>query len=115
MSDHSQCSHNKPLIGILMLETKFPRIKGDIGNPDTFSFPVLYQTVNGASPQKVVIDAGAGLIENFIDAGKKLVVRGAKAITTSCGFLALFHRQLSTRKYPRSARRQIRIAEAIRN
>jgi hypothetical protein len=36
----------------------------------------------------------AGLIEEFIDAGHALVARGVKAITTSCGFLALFQRQL---------------------
>jgi hypothetical protein len=92
-----KCSHageKKPFIGILMLETTFPRIKGDIGNPDTFSFPVLYQTVTGATPQKVVLDAGTGLVKDFIDAGRALVSRGAKAITTSCGFLSLFHRQL---------------------
>lgn len=84
----------KPLIGILMLETTFPRIPGDIGNPETFPFPVIYETVDGASPQKVVIEADAGLINDFIAAGMALIARGAKAITTSCGFLALFHRQL---------------------
>jgi len=94
MSHYSQKNPIKPLIGILMLETTFPRIRGDIGNPETFSFPVLYQKVTGASPQKVVIDADAGLIEDFINAGKALVAQGVKAITTSCGFLALFHRQL---------------------
>jgi hypothetical protein len=84
----------KPFIGILMLETTFPRIKGDIGNPDTFSFPVLYQTVHGATPQKIVMDADTGLIKDFTDAGLALASRGVKAIATSCGFLSLFHRQL---------------------
>ena len=81
-------------VGILMLETTFPRIPGDIGNPASFPFPVRYQTVKGASPQKVVIDADAGLVDGFIDAGRRLVAKDVKAITTSCGFLALFHRQL---------------------
>jgi Asp/Glu/hydantoin racemase len=94
MSDHSNDISDNPLIGILMLETKFPRILGDIGNPATFSFPVLYKTVSGATPQKVVIEADARLIEDFINAGKELVGQGVKAITTSCGFLALFHQQL---------------------
>lgn len=94
MSDHSHGSQENPIIGILMLETTFPRIPGDIGNPETFPFPVMLQTVNGASTQKVVIDADAGLIDGFIDAGLALAARGVKAITTSCGFLALFHRQL---------------------
>ena len=94
MSNHSQCSPEKPVIGILMLETTFPRIRGDIGNPQTFPFPVLYQTVDGASPQKIVIEPDAELIDGFIDAGLSLVAKGVKAITTSCGFLALFHREL---------------------
>jgi hypothetical protein len=94
MSQPLHYGKKQPLIGIIMLETTFPRIKGDIGNPGTFPFPVLYHTVNGASPQKVVIDADAGLLEGFIEAGQALVSRGVKAITTSCGFLALFHRQM---------------------
>lgn len=95
MNEAIHSSEDAPRVGILMLETTFPRIKGDIGNPETFSFPVLYHTVNGASPQKVVFEADAGLIDDFIAAGKVLVAQGVKAITTSCGFLALFHRQLA--------------------
>lgn len=95
MKDQSKCGHKTPLFGILMLETTFPRIAGDIGNPETFAFPVRFQTVPGASPKKVVIDVDAGLIEAFIEAGKQLVAGGVKAIATSCGFLALFHRQLA--------------------
>ncbi|MCP4685274.1 MAG: aspartate/glutamate racemase family protein [bacterium] len=94
MNDHGAAGNDKPLIGVLMLETTFPRIPGDIGNPGTFPFPVLYQIVHGASPQRVVIDADAGLIDDFIDAGGALAARGVKAIATSCGFLALFHRRL---------------------
>lgn len=81
-------------LGILMLETTFPRIKGDIGNPDTFSFPVLYETVPGATPQKVVIDADERLLDTFIAAGYALIAKGVQAIITSCGFLALFHKQM---------------------
>ena len=52
------------------------------------------QTITELDTQKVVIEADAGLIDDFIDAGKALVAQGVKAVTTSCGFLALFHRQL---------------------
>jgi hypothetical protein len=96
MQNQGMGSNDTPLIGILMLETTFPRIEGDIGNPQTFSFPVRYQIVPGASPQKVVIDADGGLIKDFIDAGQELVAKGVKALTTSCGFLALFHQQLTS-------------------
>ena len=85
----------EPLIGIIMLDTIFPRIPGDIGNPDTFSFPVLYKTVKGASSKRVVIDADPLLLQPFIQAARTLECAGVRAITTSCGFLALFHRELA--------------------
>ena len=40
---------SRPL-GILMLNTKFPRIPGDIGNPESFSFPIKKKMVELAQP-----------------------------------------------------------------
>ena len=37
-------------LGILMLEARFPRIPGDMGNAATWPFPVLYRVVRGATP-----------------------------------------------------------------
>jgi aspartate/glutamate racemase len=82
-------------IGIIMLDTVFPRIPGDIGNADTFDFPVRYQVVRGASPQRVVKEADPRLLEPFIDAARGLEKEGVKAIATSCGFLAIFQRELA--------------------
>jgi Asp/Glu/hydantoin racemase len=87
-------SCDKAAIGIMMLETVFPRIRGDIGNSETFDFPVIYQVVKGASPQRVVIEADPRLLQPFITSARKLVGKGAKALSTSCGFLAMFHREL---------------------
>ena len=83
-----------PVIGIIMLDTTFPRIVGDVGNPDTFPFPVRYTVVQGASPQRLVIEADRSLLQPFIKAGQSLVEEGVRAIATSCGFLALFHQEL---------------------
>jgi hypothetical protein len=82
-------------LGILMLEAKFPRIPGDMGNATTWPFPVLYRVVTGASPEKVVLNGAAGLLPSFIDAGKDLVRLGAEAITTNCGFLSLFQKEMA--------------------
>jgi Asp/Glu/hydantoin racemase len=79
-----------------MLETRFPRIPGDIGNPATFRFPVLYEVVPGASAARVVHGQARGLIDAFIAAGRRLVDRGAAAIMTSCGFLAEHQTTLAT-------------------
>ena len=81
-------------LGVLMLDTRFARVLGDIGNPATFDFPVRYKTVHGASAQRVVRERDPALLQPFIDAGLALVADGASAITTSCGFLVLFQREL---------------------
>jgi Asp/Glu/hydantoin racemase len=83
------------LIGILMLDTKFPRIYGDIGNALTFNFPVKYKKVVGATSQRVVREADPSLIQPFIEAAKELEEEGVAAITTSCGFLAIFQEHLA--------------------
>jgi hypothetical protein len=82
-------------LGILMLEARFPRIPGDMGNATTWSFPVLYRVVRGASPEKVVLQGARGLLPDFIEGAKDLVRLGAEAITTNCGFLALFQNELA--------------------
>jgi Asp/Glu/hydantoin racemase len=82
-------------LGILMLEAKFPRIPGDMGNATTWPFPVLYHVVKGASPERVVLNAAAGLLPDFLAAAADLVSLGAEAITTNCGFLSLFQQELA--------------------
>ncbi len=89
-----QAIYGAPL-GILMLEARFPRIPGDMGNAGTWPFPVLYKVVRGASPERVVVGGAAGLLDDFIAAGRELISLGAEAITTNCGFLSLFQRELS--------------------
>lgn len=82
-------------LGILMLEAKFPRIYGDMGNATTWPFPVIYRVVLGASPEKVVLKGAEGLLPDFIAAAQELVRLGAEAITTNCGFLSLFQKELA--------------------
>ena len=82
-------------VGILMLEARFPRIPGDMGNATTWPFPVLYKVVAGASPQRVVRERAAGLLEPFLNAARELVRLGADGITSNCGFLSLFQDQIA--------------------
>lgn len=84
-----------PALGVVMLETRFPRPPGDIGNAQTFAFPVRYRTVAGASPRKVVIERDPALLAPFVDAARALERDGVSAVTTSCGFLALFQREMA--------------------
>jgi Asp/Glu/hydantoin racemase len=82
-------------VGILMLEARFPRIPGDMGNAQTWPFPVLYKVVRDASPDRVVRHQAQGLYENFLKAARELVADGVDGITTNCGFLSLFQDDLS--------------------
>ncbi|MEM8915092.1 MAG: aspartate/glutamate racemase family protein [Pseudomonadota bacterium] len=94
MADTRTVSRPKT-VGVLMLETRFPRLQGDIGNPKGFGFPLLYRTVAGATANRVVIEQAPELLEPFILAGHELVADGAELITTSCGFLAYFQKELA--------------------
>ncbi|MEO6920539.1 MAG: aspartate/glutamate racemase family protein [Collimonas sp.] len=78
-------------VGILVLDTKFPRIPGDVGNATTFDFPVRYKVVRGANPEQIVgtADRARALLPAFIEAARELENDGVRAITTTCGFLTV--------------------------
>jgi hypothetical protein len=82
-------------VGILMLETRFPRIPGDMGNAETWPFPVLYKVVPGASPRRVVCEKAEGLLDGFLAAAAELVRLGADGITTTCGFLSIYQKEIA--------------------
>jgi hypothetical protein len=82
-------------VGILMLDTRFPRVPGDMGNAATFPFPVRYHRVTGADPDLVVRRGAAGLLDRFIDGAQQLEREGVGAITTNCGFLVKFQREIA--------------------
>ena len=83
-------------IGILMLDSKFERFNGDIGNAQTWPFPVQYKIVRGAVPNKIVDTLNnRHLFQLFTDAADELIEEGVEGITTTCGFLALYQRELA--------------------
>ena len=85
-------------LGVLMLDTQFPRPEGDIGHPAAFSVPTRRVVVKGAWPEKIV-QTGASLragrvLTPMLQLVRRLEQDGAKAITTSCGFLVLMQKQM---------------------
>ena len=83
-------------IGILMLDTHFPRPPGDIGNARSYDFPVRYKIVKNAYTDRIMGHTpDPELIGSFVDAARELEAEGVKAITTSCGFLAPFQKHLA--------------------
>jgi len=76
-------------LGILMLDTRFERVLGDVGNIDSYPFPVRLKVVEGAGSLDVVKNGAVSpeLLGRFISAARGLEAEGAFAITSTCGFL----------------------------
>jgi hypothetical protein len=85
----------KPL-GILMLDTRFPRIVGDIGNRASFDFPVIFRTMTGiGSADAVAAHPDRRRVLGALKANAEaLAAEGAIGLSTSCGFLALYQKEL---------------------
>lgn len=90
-------------LGVIMLDTTFRRYPGDIGDPGSHAPGTLFERVPGATAARVVggiaslMDPAerAVALEPFIAAGERLIARGATALTTSCGFLVAYQRELA--------------------
>ena len=78
-----------PFLGILSLDTDFPRILGDAGNTDSYPYPARQRIIKGAGPTDIVQDGvpSEHLAERFIQAAQELEGQGACALVSTCGFL----------------------------
>ena len=83
------------MLGILTLDTAFPRIRGDLGAADTFAFPVRHAIVRGADVEEIVHRRGDTLLPLFVEAGRTLARAGCAGIATTCGFLVRWQRELA--------------------
>ena len=86
-----------------MLDTRFARFAGDIGDPASHAGGALFERVPQATAARVVGGIAslsdpaerADAVAPFVAAGRRLVARGASAITTSCGFLVAYQAELA--------------------
>ncbi len=90
-------------LGVIMLDTGFRRFPGDIGDAGSHDPPALFERVPGATAARVVggiaslVDPAErhAALAPFLNAGRRLIARGATALTTSCGFLVAYQRDLA--------------------
>jgi hypothetical protein len=94
MPDRKRAYHGVS-IGILMLDTRFTRFNGDIGNARTWPFPVQYRIVRDATPNRVTRPEGPDMLEAFKAAATEMIDAGVDGITTTCGFLGLYQKDLA--------------------
>ena len=86
-------------LGILMLDTRFPRIVGDIGNAASFEFSVIFRRMEGiGSADAVTAHPDRPRVLAALEAhARALADEGAAGLSTSCGFLALYQDDLAAR------------------
>ena len=82
-------------IGIILLDCLLPLPPGDVGNAATYSFPVRYQVARSASIERLIYQRDLTLLKPFIEAGRSLVGQGVRAVTSDCGFMALFQEEMA--------------------
>ena len=94
MPSHVQ---TEPFIGILMLDTSFPRILGDAGNADSYPFPVKIKVVKGVGALDIVKPGqpDADFLPKFIASAQTLEKEGAVGIISTCGFLVHFQNEIA--------------------
>jgi hypothetical protein len=78
-------------LGFIAVEVFIHRPPGDPYNSLTWPFPLIHEIVPGSSESQIVSQDHYDdeFIERCVAAGKRLAMRGAVGIITSCGFLVL--------------------------
>lgn len=77
--------------GLLQLE----RMAGNSTNRASYPFPVRLAEVKGANAETVIIHPSREILNRMIRLVKELEQEGIRAVTTSCGFNAIFQKELA--------------------
>ena len=92
----------KSIIGILAWDngssdtlSQLECMPGNILHPDTFDFDLRIARVKGADYKTIVESPSDAILKNMIVTARMLEKEGARAITTSCGFNAIFQKELA--------------------
>ncbi len=82
-------------IGIVLIDCETPFIPGDVGNASTYDFPVLYRTAPGVSLDRLIEQGDPTMVDAIIETARELEKAGVRAITSDCGYMIRFHRQVA--------------------
>lgn len=77
--------------GLMQLET----LVGNSTNPASYDYPVRLCPVLGANVHTILENPDPAVLRTMIEDARGMVADGIKAITTSCGFNAIFQRELA--------------------
>jgi len=77
--------------GLMQLET----LIGNSTNPASYDYPVRLKPVIGANARTILENPDPAVLCTMITDAQAMVAAGVQAITTSCGFNAIFQRELA--------------------
>ncbi|MEP3275577.1 MAG: hypothetical protein ABJN26_15590 [Stappiaceae bacterium] len=67
-------------MGVLCLESYFPKPPGHVRNHSSLPFPALYETVVGVMVPKLLDNSTPDLLQPFIEAARHLKAEGARQL-----------------------------------
>ena len=84
-------------VGVLMLDMQAPLIPGNVGNAMSYDFPVRYKVMKGLPSDWWCDEIGPdeSRCQIFTEAAKELEAEGCKAITSGCGFFAIYQKRVA--------------------
>ena len=82
-------------VGILCLDTHFPKPPGQLRNPLTFDFPVVCRVLPGVGAREILAAASDELEAMLVEAARQLERDGVNATAGSCGFMALYQKAVA--------------------
>jgi Asp/Glu/hydantoin racemase len=81
-------------IGIVVLETWYPLLPGNVANATTFDFPVRYKILREATVERIM-RADPLLLDMIIQAGHEFEQEGVRAMVGACGYFANYQREVA--------------------
>lgn len=66
-------------IGILCLESRFPKPRGHVRNPLTYDFPTVQRLIRGVDIPRLLFNPSDDLLEPFVQAAQELEADGVQA------------------------------------
>lgn len=79
-------------MGILVFPSKAPRLPGDGGNAQTFSYPVCFEAVEGSFFR--LLSRDTEMRDNLLNACYHLKEQGVSAIIGDCGLMSLYQQEM---------------------
>lgn len=78
-------------LGLVQLET----LVGNSTNPASYDFPVAFKRVQGANVHTILENPDPAVLRTMIADAQAMASQGVRAISTSCGFNAIFQQELA--------------------